>query len=259
KEQEKIGKGLGQTSAFVQMCHDSFMDDEHANVVMGQILNLASEMQKLSNTLMKKLVKIPDADWGVLLQDQQLEKVAFRLGEIRNKGKRLLSDEEEKLIADLNKDGLTAWSRLYDTVVSIMTIPFTDEKGETTELSVGQAMNRMYADPDPLVRKQLFENWEKEWTKYAPIFADTLNHLDGYRITLQKAHGRENHLEEPLEYNRMSKATLDAMWGAVAANKEPFIQFLNRKAQLLGMEKLGWQDVDAPVTVGDAKPTRYTY
>src|SRR5690606_25297727 len=41
--------------------------------------------------------------------------------------------------------------------------------------------------------------------------------------------------------------------------KEPFIQFLNRKAQLLGMEKLGWQDVDAPVTVGDAKPTRYTY
>lgn len=259
KEQEKIGKGLGQSSAFVQMCHDSFMDDEHANVVMGQILNLASEMQKLSNTLMKKLVKIPDADWDVLLQDQQLEKVAFRLGEIRNKGKRLLSDEEEKLIADLNKDGLTAWSRLYDTVVSIMTIPFTDEKGETTELSVGQAMNRMYADPDPLVRKQLFENWEKEWTKYAPIFADTLNHLDGYRITLQKAHGRENHLEEPLEYNRMSKATLDAMWGAVAANKEPFIQFLNRKAQLLGMEKLGWQDVDAPVTVGDAKPTRYTY
>lgn len=259
KEQEKIGKGLGQTSAFVQMCHDSFMDDEHANVVMGQILNLASEMQKLSNTMMKKLVKIPDADWDVLLQDQQLEKVAFRLGEIRNKGKRLLSDEEEKLIADLNKDGLTAWSRLYDTVVSIMTIPFTDEKGETTELSVGQAMNRMYADPDPLVRKQLFENWEKEWTKYAPIFADTLNHLDGYRITLQKAHGRGNHLEEPLEYNRMSKATLDAMWGAVAANKEPFIQFLNRKAQLLGMEKLGWQDVDAPVTVGDAKPTRYTY
>lgn len=259
KEQEKIGKGLGQSSAFVQMCHDSFMDDEHANVVMGQILNLASEMQKLSNTMMKKLVKIPDADWDVLLQDQQLEKVAFRLGEIRNKGKRLLSDEEEKLIADLNKDGLTAWSRLYDTVVSIMTIPFTDEKGETTELSVGQAMNRMYADPDPLVRKQLFENWEKEWTKYAPIFADTLNHLDGYRITLQKAHGRENHLEEPLEYNRMSKATLDAMWGAVAANKEPFIQFLNRKAQLLGMEKLGWQDVDAPVTVGDAKPTRYTY
>src|SRR5699024_1548082 len=87
-----------------------------------------------------------------------------------------LSVDEEKLIAELNKDGLSAWSNLYDTTVSIMTIPFTDKDGKTSELSVGQAMNRMYADPDPAVRNQIFENWEAAWTKYAPIFADTLNH-----------------------------------------------------------------------------------
>ena len=77
---------------------------------------------------------------------------------------------EEKIITELNKDGLTAWSRLYDTVVSIMTIPFTDKEGKTTELSVGQAMNKMYADPNPEVRKQLFENWEAAWTKYRTHF-----------------------------------------------------------------------------------------
>lgn len=140
-----------------------------------------------------------------------------------------------------------------------MTIPYKDEDGKVTELSVGQAMNRMYADPDPQVRKQIFEEWELAWTKYAPIFADTINHLDGYRITLQKAHGRKDHLEEPLEYNRMSKETLDAMWSAVANNKQPFLDFLNQKATLFGMDKLGWQDVDAPVTLEDAKPTRFTY
>ena len=115
------------------------------------------------------------------------------MNEIRDQGKRLLSEAEEKIITDLNNDGLSGWSQLYDTAVSIMTIPFTDQEGKTTEYSVGQAMNRMYADPDPEVRKQLFENWEEAWTKFAPIFADTLNHLDGYRITLQKAHGRENY------------------------------------------------------------------
>lgn len=256
---EGIGKGLGQASTFVQMWHDAYMNDEHANVVMGQIMKLYSEMQKLSNTFTKKLVEITDEKWNQLLNDPELQVTAFKLNEIRDQGKRLLSEEEEKLIADLNNDGLAAWSRLYDTVVSIMTIPFTDKEGKTTELSVGQAMNRMYADPDPEVRKQIFENWEAAWTKYAPIFADTINHLDGYRITLQKAHQRENHLEEPLEYNRMSKETLDAMWGAVANNKQPFIDFLNQKAKILGMEKLGWQDVDAPVAVGDVKPTRFTY
>ncbi|MFC0301226.1 M3 family oligoendopeptidase [Virgibacillus soli] len=257
--QEKIGKSLGQSATFVQMWHDAYMNDEHANVVMGQVMDLFSEMRKLSNTFTKKLVAIADRDWNEFMETDALKEVSFVLNETREDGKRLLSEEEEKLIAELNKDGLSAWSRLYDTTVSIMTIPFIDKEGKKTELSVGQAMNRMYADPDPEVRKQIFENWEAAWEKYAPIFADTINHLDGYRITLQKAHQRKDHLEEPLEYNRMSKETLDAMWSAVANNKQPFIAFLNQKAKLFGMEKLGWQDVDAPVALGDVKTTSLTY
>lgn len=258
-KQEEIGKGLGQSATFVKMSHDAYMNNEHANVMMGQVMDLFSTMQKLSNTFTKKIVAIPDADWQALLKDDELNETVFTLNELRDQGKRLLSEDEEKLIAELNQDGLAGWSSLYDTTVSIMTIPLTDKDGETTQLSVGQAMNRMYADPDPEIRKQLFENWEAVWSKYAPIFADTINHLDGYRITLQKAHGRENHLEEPLEYNRMSKQTLDAMWSAVSNNKQPFIDFLDQKAKLFGMEKLGWQDVDAPIAVGDEKPTRFTY
>lgn len=259
KQQELIGNGLGQAATFIQMWHDAYMDDEHANVMMGQVMDIMSEIQKLSNSFMKKVVEIPESGWKTLLEDEELKETSFVLNEVRDQAKRLLSEDEEKLIADLNKDGLAAWSNLYDTTVSIMTIPFTDGEGKTTDLSVGQAMNRMYADPDPEVRKQLFDNWEAEWTKHAPIFADTINHLAGYRLTLQKAHGRQNHLEEPLEYNRMSKETLDAMWSAVSHQKQPFIDFLERKADLLNMEKLGWQDVDAPITVGNSEPTRFTY
>lgn len=259
KKHETIEKGLAQSVTFVQMWHDAFTNDEYANVVMGQVLDLDSKLENIYTIFTKKLVAISDSDWDTLLQDGELTEVAFALNEIRDQGKRLLSEAEEKIITELNKDGLTAWSKLYDTTVSIMTIPFTDNDGKTTQLSVGQAMNRMYADPDPAVRKQLFENWEAAWEKFAPIFTDTLNHLDGYRLTLQNFHNRKDYLEEPLEYNRMTKETLDAMWTAVANNKEPFVKFLKQKAKLLGMEKLGWQDVDAPVALGDTKPTRFTY
>jgi len=258
-KQEIIAKGLGQARTFVQMSHDAFMDDEYANVAMGQVVELYSEVAKQLNRFGKKLVTISDSDWDELLQDDQLRKISFVLNEKRDKGKRLLSEAEEKIIAELNKDGITAWSQIYDTTVSIMTIPYTDKEGKVTELSVGQAMNRMYADPDPEVRKQIFTNWEKAWTHYAPIFADTINHLAGYRMTLQNAHNRKDHLDEPLEFNRMSKKTLDAMWGAVQRNKQPFIDYLQQKAKLFGMEKLGWQDVDAPVAIGNVEPTTFTY
>ncbi|WP_071394654.1 M3 family oligoendopeptidase [Bacillus tuaregi] len=258
-KQESIEKGLGQAGSFVHMWQDAYTDDEYANVVMGQVMDLASEMEKLSTVYTKKLVAIEDENWQTWLNDPELSELSFALNEIRDQGKRLLSEAEEKIITELNNDGIAGWSRLYDTAVSIMTIPFTDKAGNKKEYSVGQAMNRMYSDPDPEVRKQLFENWEAAWTKFAPIFADTLNHLDGYRITLQRAHQRESFLDEPLEYNRMSKETLDAMWAAVSNHKPSFVDFLTQKAKILGMEKLSWQDVDAPVALGDAKPPSFSY
>ncbi|PIC96943.1 oligoendopeptidase [Sporosarcina sp. P26b] len=259
KQQEVIGKGLGQVGTFINMWRDAFMDDAHASVVKGQVMELGSEIQQLSTIFTKKLVAISDENWGSLLQDDMLHEISFALNEIREEGKRLLSEDEEKLIAKLNKDGLAAWSDLYNTVGSTMTVPFTDKDGDTTDLSIGQAMNKMYADPDPQVRADLFDSWEKTWSTNGPIFADILNHLAGYRLTLQEVHGRTGHLEEPLEYNRMSEETLSAMWSAVDAQKQTFIDYLGQKADLFGVEKLGWQDVAAPVAVGETKPTRFTY
>ena len=54
-------------------------------------------------------------------------------------------------------------------------------------------------------------------------------------------------LKEPLLRNRMSEETLNAMWGAIGANKAPFVNYLNVKAKLLGTESLNWYDLDAPV------------
>ncbi|MBM7541103.1 M3 family oligoendopeptidase [Amphibacillus cookii] len=258
-QQEAIEKALGQVATFINMCHDAYTNDTHAIVVKGQVMTQYSELKKLLNQFTKKVVAIPAPDWHMLLKHNKLAKIAFPLNELRSKGSRLRSEAEEALIAELHKDGLSGWSDLYATVVSTMTIPFTDKQGETETLSVGQAMNRMYADPDPAVRQQLFNNWENAWQKQAPIFTDILNHLDGYRITLQNKHDYKDHLEEPLEYNRMTKATLDAMWQAIDKHKQPFIDFLNKKAELFGMEKLGWQDVEAPLALDDDQAKSFSY
>ena len=57
----------------------------------------------------------------------------------------------------------------------------------------------------------------------------------------------------------MSKATLDAMWDAISESKQPFLDFLKKKANILGKEKLCWQDVDAPITLENLEASSYTY
>src|SRR3954469_22562274 len=42
KKRESIAKGLGQAGTFVHMWHDAYTKDEHANVVMGQVMDLSS-------------------------------------------------------------------------------------------------------------------------------------------------------------------------------------------------------------------------
>ena len=54
-KRENIEDGLGQSRTFVQMWHDAYMNDEYANVVMGQIIDLSSEVENLSTIFTKKI------------------------------------------------------------------------------------------------------------------------------------------------------------------------------------------------------------
>ena len=45
----------------------------------------------------------------------------------------------------------------------------------------------------------------------------------------------------------MTRATLDAMWSAVTARKRVLLKYLAKKAELLGLDRLAWYDVHAPL------------
>lgn len=140
-----------------------------------------------------------------MLQIPSFKAIAFSLNETREDGKELLSEAEEALINALSIDGFQGWSDHYDSLVATIEIPFEEKDGSVSPLSAGQAFNKMSDDPDSAVRKQLFKKWEDAWTKKAPLFADTLNHLAGFRLANYKAHHTTDFLKKPLRYNRMKK------------------------------------------------------
>lgn len=258
--QEKVSNGLGQTFSFVNAIQSADVSNKEAGSLLAGLYTKHTGFQNAEVLLTKKLTSMPDATWSQLLETPIAKKqgVTFNLEETRHTGKRLLSEEEETIINQLSTDGFNAWSTHYDTIVANITIPF-EEDGEVVDLSVGQAFNKMMSSADSDTRKRLFDKWEEVWSQQAPLFADTLNHLDGYRLTNNKLHGITDHLQIPLEYNRMQEKTLTAMWDAIAANKQPFVDFLTRKANLFGKEKMEWQDQDAPVILGDFEEKRYTF
>lgn len=256
---EKIANGFSQCSSFLNALMSADVTDVDAKIRYGKLTSLSPIFQLSETILAKKFTEISDQDWSDLLTSDALKTVAFRLSEIRRDGNELLSEEAENIINTLSLDGLNAWSQHYDTLVATIEIPFTDEAGNVQKLSAGQAFNKMMGDPDKKVRAALFATWENVWREKADLFADTLNHLDGFRLSTYKLHGTTDYLKQPLEYNRMSKATLDAMWGTIQKNKQPIVDFLTRKAQLFGKEKMEWQDQDAPIILDGMTERTFTY
>lgn len=250
---------LSELFTYNQMCADVNVRDEAPVLVRSQLTRLVEPYELALLNFYRQLGEIPEGTWTEILEkSEKLHTLAFNLEEMRQKAQRLLAPETEDLLTKLKPDGLAAWSNIYDTVNSNMTIP-VEIDGEEQEFSVGQVLNRFQSDEDPKMRDRFFIAWEKAFSEEGQVFQDILNHLAGYRRTVQKAHGYEDFLSEPLEMSRMQKATLEAMWQAVDEGKEAFVKYLRAKQDFQGLEELGWQDFEAPLTFPDQAGKTYTW
>ncbi|WP_100489051.1 M3 family oligoendopeptidase [Sporolactobacillus pectinivorans] len=248
---ENLDQRLGEAAAFSECLNAQNMKDEKATSLSNRIQSLSADFNSCSTLLNTILRTISDEDWKILT-GAGMEEIRFALQERRNLSKKKLPSEQEELIGSLSVDGYHAWGNLYYALVGKIKIPLDHpEKGKEV-LSVSQ-VNNLLDDADRSIRKSAFEVLESSWSDSGDLFAATLNHVAGYRLSAYKARGWDDVLDEPLDYNRMSRETLDMMWQTTNEYKPELVKFLDRKAQLLGLKKLSWFDVDAPLTRSSKK------
>ncbi|PLR85863.1 oligoendopeptidase [Bacillus canaveralius] len=250
-EFEHVAKRVRQEGAFVSCLQAQNTDDQKVNSLRAKVTELSASFQTALTVFDQKLTSFDQITWAEMVRSKELKELAFVLSERRERAAEKLSKEEETIINLLGIDGYHGWSQMYDLIVSNTKISYT-ENGEEKLLSVGQAANK-FSNPDRSTRKEVFRNWEKAWNGNSDYLAKTLNHLAGFRLNVYKARGWEDVLKEPLDLNRMKKETLETMWAVIADNKEPLVKFLNRKAKLLGLERLSWYDLDAPLGKTESK------
>lgn len=257
-DREKLEKGIGEARTFISGLASADVNDSKARINLNVVANLSKELNNSLIVLQKKVADISENDFEELLTNEPFKTSAFPLTEMRIKAQKLLSTEEEELLNNLSIDGFQGWGNMYNELVSTIQVPF-EEEGELTYYSAGQAENKMSSETDPQKRAEMLAIWEETWNDKADLFANTLNHLAGFRLSDYKAHDINNFMEPPLEYNRMERETLDAMWNTISENKGKIGEYFERKAKLLDLEKLSWLDVTAAVNIGDFKEKEYSF
>ncbi len=252
-EYQGVGQKLRQAGAFVSCLQAQNMADKKATELRGKVTELQAIFQNALTLFDDKLKQLDDSLWEKLLLADELKEIAFVLSERRDRSKEKCSQREEALINSLSVDGYHAWGQFYDVIVKNIRIPFIDkEKEKERLLSAGQAHNK-FSDPDRMVRKTVFENWEEAWESQSEYISTVLNHLAGFRLNVYKERGWTDVLYEPLKINRMERKTLDTMWSVISNHKQLFLKYFERKAKLLNLDKLSWYDLDAPIGTANTK------
>ncbi|WP_227396914.1 M3 family oligoendopeptidase [Jeotgalibacillus aurantiacus] len=246
QEAKEAMMGLRQAGAFASCLEAADTSDTGAGVLRGKVVSLFADFGTAYQAFQQKLAAADDQVWDQLVAHEKLNEYAFILGEWRESAKERLSEAEEGLISALGVDGYHGWGQMYNALVGEMSIEM-EVDGEKKTLSVGQA-NNLKSHEDAAVREEVKQKLDEAWQKQENLFAQTLNHLGGFRLALYKKRGWDDFMKEPLDYNRMKPETLDAMWGAISKSKEPFVKFLDHKAKLLGLEKMKWAHLDAPIS-----------
>lgn len=246
---------MKEAFAFISCLHAQDMNDKKVDILVAKRSALKAEMDAVNTKLSQKLTDIGDIEWLELLEQPELKEIRFVLNEKREKAKDLLTPEQEVLINDLAVDGYDAWNQMYNTIIASMRVDIM-ENGKKNAYSVGQASNKL-SNPERSVRQHVFGQLGKEWERHADFFGQTLNHLAGFRLQTYKHRNWQDVLKEPLAINRMKQETLDAMWTAINRHKQHFVNFLEKKADLLGLETLSIYDVNAPISKS-VKTSTYT-
>jgi oligoendopeptidase F len=246
-----VALNMSQAGAVIGCFLAADTTDKKALQLQGETASLGAIFSTVGLKVQQTLAKADEETWNGLMNSDELKEFAFVLNEWREEVELKLSEEEESIITSLSVDGYHGWGQLYDMLVGDIKIKI-ELDGVEKELSVGQA-NNLSSHQDANVRKRSFEALEEAWKGKEDFFATALNRIAGFRLEVYKKRGWDSVLKEPLHRNRMSEETLDAMWGAIGANKAPFVEYLNVKARMLGTDKMNWYDMDAPVTTSTKK------
>lgn len=244
EDYESLDSQATDLKALVECYAAADAENKQYQQLQAELSTLTPLREQIATNIEFALKEAGDAEFAALIAAHPtLTKNEYFLVTRRKNAALRLPRSQELLAADLAVDGLHAWGRLFDRLSGSLKVQ-VQEQGKIVTKSPGQVQ---FDSGQRQVRENNFFAADAAWATIADNCADAINHIAGTRLTTYRHVGLSDHLVVPLRCNRMTRETLETMWGTITAHKSVLRDYLAKKAELLGIEKLAWYDMNAPL------------
>lgn len=226
--------------------------DAQAMHALNRVEEALLGMKSVHVQLIHALAINEDEVKGAIDADPRIAPFRFALHELLDEQRHTMSEEQEDLAADLNRSGTDAWGRLQEAISSTVDMQWDAEGTRKTVIQ----LRSLAFDPDRAIRHRAYEAELDIWKQHQVAFAYALNGVKGTTITLDKRRGYRDPLERAVSQARITDAVLHALIGSIEKNLPLFRRYLRAKAHVLGVPKLAFYDLFAPV---GSEVTQYSY
>ncbi|MGC4107471.1 MAG: M3 family oligoendopeptidase [Thermomicrobiales bacterium] len=221
--------------------------DASAQRRYGQFQLVASRLTK-ADTRFTSWIGTLDTD-ALIASSTAAADHTFMVQQSRIAAEHLMSLAEEDLASDMTLSGGSAFGRLHEDISSQVTASL-ERNGEVQELPISE-IRTLSSDADRAVRRTAYEAELAAWKRWETPLAASLNGVKGEHVTLATRRGWGTPLAQSLFQNSIDAETLEAMMGAAREAFPDIRRYLAAKARALGLEKLAWYDLDAPLSASE--------
>lgn len=186
-----------------------------------------------------------------LATDDSTRAAKFKLSHSRKMARHRLSLEEENMVTMLTVTGHSAWGSLYTDLSSVLPVHMKQPDGSVKTMGIASA-EAMRDSSEEEVRRSSWEAIREAWLPHQETCAAVLNAITGWRLDMYGKRRHDSFLTSSLYLNRMSKATLDAIFKALDSSSEVGRRALRIQAKALKKKALEPWDLFAPAPVSSA-------
>jgi oligoendopeptidase F len=187
-------------------------------------------------------------------QSEMASRHSYMLWKMQQQACHQMSEVEEELATELRTAGLTGWARLHGNMSALLEVRVALPEGE--QILPMSSVRALANHSDRLARMAAYEAEIHAWESVAVPFAAALNGIKGFQQTVRRRRKYADDVEPTLLSNGINRVALDAMQQACVESFPCFRRYMAAKAKALGLERLSWFDLTAPVGV---TVKRYTW
>ena len=244
RELADLQEGLGRAGSYVMLSFSENTADPRRGALLQRMQEKATAIETRLLFFELEWAALDDERADALLDTDGLEFARHHLRTARRYRPHLLSEPEEKVLAEKQLTGRSAWTRLFEEQASSIEVDLDEGSGP---VSLEVALARLFA-PEREVRRHAAERVTAALAPGLRVRGYILNTLLADKMVDDRLRRYPHWLASRNLANEASDESVEALLEAVRRRNELPRRWYRLKARLLGLDRLADYDRMAAVT-----------